>query len=135
MLKKYLLVIFTACFCIQANSQSLIGSWRQLPFKSGTIRKMDKNPTKGDLIIRSDSTFHIQGDSSTQISTIPGWHAGEESNGTWEVKNKRLILRLEPNEDRLYLWFKIISLTKNKLVLRSGLGSDSKKNDVSYVRI
>ena len=96
----------------------------------------DKQLKWRDLEIRKDSTFHIEGDSSSQNSTIPGWHTGEEFNGTWELYNKnRLFLRMEPKENKMFVWYIIIKLTNNKLILRSGLDKNNKKHDITYLRL
>jgi hypothetical protein len=50
---------------------------------------------------------------------MSGWHVGDEYNGTWELfKGNRLILRLEPKEDKMFFIYQIIEQDKQRLVLR-----------------
>jgi hypothetical protein len=122
---------------MQAFSQiNIIGKWRRVNPKSHFQDTTHKQLKWGDIEIRSDSTFHIEGDSSTKNSTIPGWHGGEEYNGTWELDDvNRLTLWMEPQENRMFLWFKIIKLTEKKLVLRLGFNIDDKKHNITYLRL
>ncbi len=53
----------------------------------GAVVKIAEN--WGDLEIRSDSTFHIQGDTTNQNSRTQGWHFGDEYNGVWEQRNDK----------------------------------------------
>ena len=99
---------------------TLVGNWRRLipvvKYKGSII----KQNHWGDLEIREDSTFHIQGDTTNQNTTTPGWHVGDQYNGTWQLyKEDHLFLYLNPKEDKMFLSFKIIKLEKQKLVLRS----------------
>ncbi|MGO8056411.1 hypothetical protein, partial [Rhizobium leguminosarum] len=72
----------------------------------------------GDIQFRADSTFHIQGDSSTKNSSTPGWHVGDELVGTWELSNNNLLtLWIEPKEHKIFLMYVIIKLSRNQLVL------------------
>jgi len=135
MIYKSSLVFLIVCFCLKVQSQSLIGNWRRQSITAEKIEKVNNQAKSGDLTVRSDSTFHIEGDTLTQSSSVPGWHTGEELNGTWELKDKRLTFWLDPKENRMFLWFNIIALTKNKLVLRSGFNRNSKKHDITYIRL
>jgi hypothetical protein len=123
-------------FSLQTYSQlSLIGNWRRVKpiIKNQPIKIQQKQ--WGDLEIRSDSTFHIQGDTTTQNSTTPGWHTGDEFNGTWERRNnKHLILLIEPKKYNGFLFYKVIKLSKEKLVLRSN-SEKSNKYDIVYFRL
>jgi hypothetical protein len=122
---------------MQAFSQiTLVGKWQRVNHNSKFPDTSNKQLTWGDIEIRSDSTFHIEGDSSTKNSTIPGWHVGEEYNGTWKLDDfNRLTLWMEPQEDSRFLWFKIIKLMKKKLVLRFGFNIDDRKNNIKYLRL
>ena len=128
-------MLFTS-FCIEAYCQtSLTGNWRRVNPQIKYADTINTQPKWGDLQIRPDSTFHMEGDSSTQNSTISGWHTGDEYNGTWELReHNRLTLWLEPKEHNLFLWFIIVQLTKDKLVLRLGVNKNDKKHDITYLR-
>lgn len=137
MIIKILISILFSCLFIHAYSQtSLIGKWRRV---NTSVRNQDtanKHLRLGDLEIRTDSTFHIEGDTSTRNSTIPGWHTGVEFNGTWELHDtNRLTFWMEPKEDKMFLWFIIIKLTKDKLILRLGFNKNDKKHDIAYLRL
>ncbi len=139
MLTKIIISILLSFFIVQTytySQTSLIGKWRRVNSKLNVQDTTDKQLKYGDLEIRKDSTFHIEGDSATQNSTTPGWNTGEEYNGTWEVNdNNRLTLRLDPKEDKMFLWFIITKLTKDKLVLRFGFDKNNKKYDFTYLRL
>lgn len=138
MLLKFLISIsLTIClFTPTYSQQSFIGHWRRV---NPNIKNQDttsKEPQWNDLQINADSTFHIEGNSSTKNSTIPGWHSGDEYNGTWELRDKnRLTLWLDRKKFRMYLSFIIISITENKLVLRLSSSLNDKKKDITYLRI
>ena len=137
MLAKLLFSILLIALFVQSYSQTtVIGKWRRVntktKFQDGTF----KQSNWGDLEIRADSTFHIQGDSSTKISTVPGWHVGDEYNGTWELHDSnRLTLWFDPREDKLFISYLIVKLVKNKLVLRGAFNLKSKKYDITYLRL
>jgi len=137
MLSKFLIsILFTGLFTQTYSQQSLIGNWRRVNPDFKYQDTTSKQLKWGDLQIHTDSTFHIEGDSSTRNSTISGWHAGDEYNGTWELRdNNRLTLWLEPKENKMFLSFTIIKLTKDKLVLRLSFNKNDKKNDITYLRI
>jgi hypothetical protein len=79
MLRKIFVLTLFAVFFMHAYGQTtLIGSWRRVDSKLKYHDTINKQLKWGDLDIRSDSTFHIEGDSSTQYSTISGWHVGNE---------------------------------------------------------
>jgi hypothetical protein len=120
-------------FSLRTYSQNtLIGNWKRV-IKNQTIKIQQKQ--WGDLEIRSDSTFHIQGDTATQNSTTPGWHTGDEFNGTWRQQdNKHLMFLLEPKQSGMFLSYKIIKLSKEKLVLRS-YGNKRNRYDIVYLRL
>jgi hypothetical protein len=134
MLSKFLasLLLFIS-FGLQTYSQNnLVGNWKRV-IKNQPVKIQQKQ--WGDLEIRSDSTFHIEGDTTNQRSTTPGWHTGDEYNGTWKQQgNKYLMLLLEPKQDKMFLSYKIIKLSKEKLVLRSGFNKNN-KYDIVYLRI
>ncbi len=137
MLLKFIFsILFTCLFTLTYGQESLIGNWRRV---NPNIKDQDltsKQPQWNDLQINADSTFHIEGNSSTANSTISGWHSGNEYNGTWEQRdNNGLLLWLDRKEDRMFLPFIIIKLTKDKLVLRMTLFMDDKKKDFIYLRI
>lgn len=137
MITKILISIVSSCLFINTYSQtSLIGKWRRANSTMSNDDTTNKQLKLGDLEIRKDSAFHIEGDTSIQNSTIPGWHAGDEYNGTWELQyNSRLYLWMEPKENKMFLWFIIIKLTKDKLILRLGFNKDDKKHDITYLRL
>jgi hypothetical protein len=137
MTARFLMSFLFIGLFMQAYSQvTVIGKWRRvnpnLNYKDTAYKKLKW----GDLEIRSDSNFHIEGDSASQNSTIPGWHVGEEYNGTWELNGRnRLTLWMEPKENKMFLWFVIIKLTKEKLVLRLGFNRNDKRHDITYLRL
>jgi hypothetical protein len=137
MITKILISILFSCLLIHAYSQTtLIGKWRRVNPTLSDQDTTNKQLKWGDLEIRSDSTFHIEGDTSTRNSTIPGWHSGDEYNGTWELHDKnRLTLWMEPKETKMFLWFIIVKLAKDKLVLRLGVDKNDKKHDIKYLRL
>jgi len=137
MLTKTFISILLSCFFTQTFSQvSVIGKWRPINPKLKINDTTNKQLKYGDIEIRQDSTFHIEGDSSTQNSSIPGWHTGDESNGTCEVyDNNHLTLWLEPKENKMFLSYIIIKLTKDKLILRSSFNKNKKKYDIKYLRL
>lgn len=114
---------------------TLIGNWRRvIPVikYNGSVIKQNH---WGDLAIRKDSTFHIQGDTTNQNSTTAGWHIGNEYNGTWRLyKENHLFLYLNPKEDKIFLSYKIIKLDKQKLVLRSSFYKNN-MHDITYLRL
>jgi hypothetical protein len=137
MLSKVLisLLLFIGVSLQTYSQPSLIGNWKRVKpiIKNQTIKIQQKQ--WGDLEIRSDSTFHIQGDTATQNSTTPGWHTGDEFNGTWRQQdNKHLMFLLEPKQSGMFLSYKIVKLSKEKLVLRS---NRDKRNryDIVYLRL
>jgi hypothetical protein len=137
MITKILFSLLFSGLLIRAQSQtSVIGKWRrEIPTftNQDTTNKQAKG---GDLEIRTDSTFHIEGDTSTQNSTIPGWHAGDEYNGTWKLHdNDRLTLSMEPKDSKVFLPFIIVKMTKDKLILRLGFNNNEKKFDITYLRL
>jgi hypothetical protein len=134
MIAKLVLLILLSGLLLQSHSQTtFIGKWRLVDPR---LKFQDTVSTKakwGDLEIRLDSTFHIEGDSSSKNSTMSGWHVGDEYNGTWELfKRNRLILRLEPKEDKMFFIYQIIEQDKQRLVLR---GPFNLENISRYFRL
>ena len=83
---KFLITFVFICFAMQLFSQgTIIGKWRRVNPNLKYQDTTDKNLKFGDLEIRADSTFHIEGDTTAINSAIPGWHSGDEENGTWEL--------------------------------------------------
>jgi hypothetical protein len=137
MLAKLLLSILLAALFVESSGQTtILGKWRRL---NPTIKHQDitnKQSKFGDLEISTDSTFHIEGDSSSKNSTISGWHVGDEYNGTWGLHNSnRLTLWFEPKDDKMFLSYLIIKQTKQKLVLRSASNIKDRKRDIVYLRL
>jgi hypothetical protein len=135
--KLLISILFLCCGFINAPGQtSLVGNWRRV---NPTLNVQDTNNRQlrwGDIEIRADSTFHNEGDTSTRNSTIPDWHSGDEYNGTWQLHdNNRLTLWIEPKESKMFLWFIIVKVTKDKLVLRSGFNKNEKNRDIEYLRL
>jgi hypothetical protein len=134
---KLLFLILLGGLFLQSHSQTtFIGRWRLVDPRLKFQDTVSKQAKWGDLEIRLDSTFHIEGDLSSKNSTPPGWHVGDEYNGTWELYNgKRLILRLEPKEDKMFLPYLIIKQGKQKLVLRGPFNLKNKKSDLTFFRL
>jgi hypothetical protein len=137
MITKLLISILFSCLFILAHSQtSLIGKWRRVNPTLNSQEITNKQLKWGDLEICTDSSFHIEGDTSSRNSRIPGWHSGDEYNGTWELHhNNRLTLWMEPKESKLFLWFIIVKATKDKLILRLGFNKNLKDRDITYLRL
>jgi hypothetical protein len=137
MFSKFLIFLLLVIgVSLQGYSQNtLIGNWRRVkPIIKNQVTKAQQKQW-GDLEIFSDSTFHIQGDTTTQNSTTPGWHTDDEFKGTWERRGyKHLILLVEPKKYNGFLFYKVIKLSKEKLVLRSNLDK-SNKYDIVYFRM
>ena len=135
-LKSSLILFFllsTFSFFVEAQSL-LIGKWKRVDKDKliDTVSSSAKNC--GNLELRVDSTFQIEGDSSTHNSQTPGWHVCEAMTGNWELNNKNnLTLWLAGDQGRVFLRYKIILLTKHKLVLRSQF-SEKKQRDIIYSR-
>jgi hypothetical protein len=125
------IIIATGVSCKQAQ---LTGSWRRMDkgFERETIYK--KEPRSGDLILRADSTFIIQGDTIGQQSSVPGWHVDDTYTGSWDQRRKGyLFLRLEPKEQMMVLGFKLVRLTRKRLVLKSSSYKQHYRN-VAYLQ-
>jgi hypothetical protein len=137
MLSKVLisLLLFIGIGLQMYSQNTLIGNWKRVkPLIKNQLVKIQQKQW-GDLEIRSDSTFHIQGDTSTQNSTTQGWHTGDEFNGTWKQQDsKHLMFLLEPKQSGMFLSYKIIKLSKEKLVLRS-YGNKRNRYDIVYLRL
>jgi hypothetical protein len=136
-MKHLMIVILCSCISMNTFSQTgLIGKWRRSTSNPHYKDTTHKQLEWGDLEIRPDASFHIQGDSSAGNSTIPGWNAGEAMNGTWELQNNKLLtLWLEPKESRMALNYIVVKLTKQELVLRWQLDKNNKKWNIKYLRL
>jgi hypothetical protein len=133
-MKKIKIAVLFIGLCMQCYSQAgLIGNWRRE--NPGIKDWLDtKQLRPGDLQIFPDSTFHIQGDTATQNSTIPGWHVGDDYKGTWEQRgNDYLTLWIGPKKEMMSLAFKIKKLTKEKLILKI-LPGNNINADIIYTR-
>lgn len=134
--KFLILLLLLIGFSTELFSQlTIVGNWKRvipvIKYKGAVI----KQSHWGDLVIRKDSSFHIQGDTTNQNSMTPGWHTGDEYNGIWQLyKGNYLCLYLNPKEDKIFLSYKIIKLDKQKLVLRSYFKKNN-KNDITYLRL
>jgi hypothetical protein len=135
---KVLITILFIGFYIHGYSQTgLIGAWRRVNPNMKTQDIKNKQIKKWDLEIYADSTFHMQGDTAVQTSTVSGWHVGEDYKGTWEQNDSTyLTLWIGPKKERMFLTYKIVKLTSKKLLLRSLPDTKSnKKNDIKYLRL
>ena len=119
---KASLLIFLLSICNDSYCQpTIIGKWRRIEETSKAKKITNKILQFGDMEIRSDSTFHIEGDSKTKNSIVSGWHAGDEYNGTWEKGGtKVLILWVGDKNDKMFLSYIIVKLNKNDLILSKG---------------
>jgi hypothetical protein len=136
MLTRFLISILLTFLFIQTYSQiSLTGNWRRLNHETNDQDTTHKQLKWGDLEIHSDSTFHIEGDSSTKNLKTSGWHF-DDYKGRWELHdNNHLTLRLEPKENKIFLVYIIINLTNDELVLRPTFNRNDKKYDIRYLRL
>ncbi len=119
---KTIIIIFLFAICSKAYSQpTIIGKWRRLDDTSKNRDKNNKQLRFGDMEIRSDSTFHIKGDSTTNTSTVSGWHVGDELNGTWEkLDAQHFIFWVGHKNDKMFISYTIEKLNKNNLILSIG---------------
>ena len=135
-LRFFTTIISFLVFAEVFSQSTLIGSWRRVDSISNQTNTNQGKNQWGDTYFYKDSTFHIHGDSSTNNSTTPGWHVGEESKGTWEVGNKNhLTLWLQPKESKFFIVYIIIKLTDTELILRSNFDKRNKKNNIKYARL
>ena len=131
-MKSLFTILFTGLLINTYGQKSLIGKWRRVNQSANQDVNRSKQAQTSDLTLYPDSTFFIQGDSTTKNSTMPGWHSGTEYTGTWEQTDKNhLYLFPTPKQDRLFLPYIIVELTSEKLVLRSTF--DNKKNKLLYL--
>ncbi|MFT3910907.1 MAG: hypothetical protein QM737_15925 [Ferruginibacter sp.] len=123
--------ISVTCYC----QSDLTGSWRRVkPYLKNQDFK-NKKLQQDDLEINSDSTFHIQGNATNLNSRIPGWDISEDYKGTWQQKGvDYLTFWIEPKQNKLFVNFKIISLTADKLVLRF-LPESNTDQDITYLHL
>lgn len=135
MLKRlFLFLVSVSSFGLANGQLNLIGNWRRLQPDSNEEKHLQLGSRFGDLIIRSDSTFQVVGDSASNKSDIPGWHIGDGYKGIWELHRRQLTLRLTPENEGMFLTYTIIKLTKKQLVLRSSFNPNDSKFDISYLR-
>jgi len=129
-LRIFVLITFLALTATACKQSQLTGNWSRL---DSTIKFKDIKFGKiGDLTLNNDSTFIIHGDTTNSASTIAGWHGGDEYRGVWGLHdNNSLVLHLEPQDEKNFVHFKIVRLTKNKLVLKT---ASSRKNHIIYNR-
>jgi hypothetical protein len=135
MLKQlFLFLVSIISFGLVNGQSNLVGSWRRLQPNGGLKEQIQPGPYFGDLIIRSDSTFQIAGDSPLNRSDLPGWHVGDRYKGRWELHSRQLTLRLFPEDEGMFQTYTIVKLTKKRLVLRSSFNLDNSKFDITYQR-
>lgn len=135
LLFKPVILILSLANSMQIYSQPLTGIWRRVNPALKVQDTITKQLKYGDLKLSEDSTFHIEGDSTTNNSAMSGWHTGEERNGTWRLNGNRIVLYYEPKDDNLFLCFIIIKLTANNLVLEDGFSKKHKRNKITYLRL
>lgn len=131
----YIFFIFgftTVCSC----QSSVIGKWRYLPPNANPDSvKLSRNVC-GDLEVRSDFKFVVLGDSSKPSSNTPGWNVCSDFGGIWElIDGKDLLLKYDPQENKIFVRYKIISLSSKFMVLRSYLDLKSADHDTRYIRL
>jgi hypothetical protein len=134
---SFVLTMLFSILSVSVKSQSLlIGKWERVD-KDKTIDTTNHPDSKcGNLELRANSTFHIEGDSSSQNTQTPGWHVCQEVEGNWELDKKNyLTLWLSGYERKIFLRYKIISVTKYKLVLRSHFDLRNRNMDMVFSRL
>ena len=122
--------------CSNSKNKQILGEWtRQHNFKLGQGID-DDTASWGDITFSVDSTFVIQGDSPKDTATlsVPGWHVGEETTGTWQVEKNLLQLYPDAFDRKFPITFEIVTLTKQKLVLLLLLSKRDSTNYLSYLR-
>jgi hypothetical protein len=131
---KFFLSFLLLCFFVNCQSQiSLIGNWRRTDLK---LTPSKNNKQWGDTEFKTDSTFHIEGDTTNEQSTTPGWHVGGAVDGIWKFqKPNYLSLHTDPNEPLFFFRYRIMKLTKNELVLSTYSDKKSKKSHLRYRRL
>ena len=103
------------------SQKTLVGKWRRVDESKKNKKLNNKQLVYGDMELRSDSTFHIEGDTKTKNSNVQGWHSGDEYNGTWQqLDNNSFILWMKPKEDGLFILYQIIKHDRNNLILSIG---------------
>jgi hypothetical protein len=126
----FYILIFFGCSFKSFSQETLIGNWHRV---NPSLKNQDLKSNQlqqDDLQIFEDSTFHIQGDTTTQNSSVSGWHIGEDYKGKIEVKGKDYLVLWTDPKDKIGLTLKIVELTKEKLIVKIGnIGQD-----IIYVR-
>ena len=137
MYKLIPLLFFLCAFNLVNAQESLISNWRRMHPAIKKVGTQNKEMHPGDLSIFSDSTFIIYGDSTGMKSTLPGWSSLDEYKGTWSCPDSNhLTLLIILNEKRMPMPYKIITLTKQRLVLRAAYSEKkSKYSDMSFFRL
>lgn len=136
MIIRFFLLLFFVFSISHVFSQTLIGKWRRVNPELSIQDTLNKKLQWGDIEIRSDSTFHIEGDSSKVNADMAGWYLGAEFNGKWEMpENKRLTLWIDTGPHKMFLNYIIIKMDDNNLVLRSLIDKKDKKHNLKYVRL
>ena len=110
-----LIYLFAVSSC---SAPSLIGSWRRIdkPF-ANNIKPAD---SIGDMTLRADSTFFIQGSPAADSSRISGWNTGSIS-GRWGLTHPNLMMQtMNPEDDKMILPRPIVRLTAKRLYLQLG---------------
>ncbi len=108
----------------------IIGTWQRLTIPASleaAVLSSDTCPNES-LIISENARFTILRFEESSVSTVSGWHVGNTS-GTWRIRGRNII-QLVNDEERsllpqhwpskygsLFMNFKIIVLTKNRLTL------------------
>lgn len=117
------------------SQKTLVGKWRRVDENKKNQKLNNKQLVYGDMELRSDSTFHIEGDAKTKNSNVQGWHSGDEYNGTWQqLNNKSFVLWMKPKADGLFILYQIIQHDKTNLIVRIGL-ERKKAYHIKFIRL
>jgi hypothetical protein len=130
--KTFLIFFLIIGYGLNVNGQSLIGNWKRIkpPTKEGT--------DWGDLEIKSDSTYHIYGDTTLRNSILDYAHEGQEWDGKWEKPDSlhfTLWLMPKGHDGEMSLKYTVIKLTEKNLVLRYWFYKKRSKADLVYLRL
>ena len=132
---KLLSFIFCLLFSNCKNTE-ITGKWKPEIHPSYKQSLESGQSSWGDLILNSDSTFVIEGDTSEPRlnNTVPGWHVGGRIKGNWRLDGNSLTFHMDDIERPYYLSYEIIHLTSTRLVLLSSFEKGDTTKYMVYSR-
>jgi len=116
-------IIITAILFTSCRETEIMGKWRRMDILNSNLSEVNDSSKFGDLSISSDSTFFIVGSGKLDTSHISGWHGGASIDGIWRKPDRdHIILYINPKENNYFLKYKVVSLSKRKLVIILNMG-------------